>query len=177
MPSLAASKMIGLLLILGATTFTFSNDGDVSAMAKSSIYLDALNPLYSYISCVVDSAPITVTGEYTFVPNPCTTKPCLPGFIFALQVNETYYYLMVEGQWLWETQSWDGFVPQVGQTVKVSGEISEQIDTAGQVFYNLEVISLYPIDRSVRSSNLLGFFIDSVISNSFKYAINIICDR
>ncbi len=161
MHSLGLSKMIGLLTVLGAITFTSFKDGDVYSMTCGLIDLAALQPS-PYISCIVDSTTSMMTGEYAFVPNPCTTEPCLPGFIFALHVDETYYYLTVEGQWLWETQSWDGFVPQVGQMVKVSGEISEAIDTAGQVFYNLEVISLYPIDRSVRSNNPVGSVRDSV---------------
>ena len=85
-----------------------------------------------------------MTGAYTFVPNPCTIEPCLPGFIFALQVDETDYYLTLDGQWILEAQSWDGFTPHVDQIVEVSGAISEVIDMAGQVFYNLEVESLKP---------------------------------
>ena len=139
------SKLVWILVILIAVIWPFVNHGDALAMPSEIMHADGRGSSFQDVSCMANSGPVMVTGEYTFVPNPCTTEPCLPGLIFALKVNQTYYYLTVAGHWLWDAQSWDGFTPQVGQIVEVSGEINEQIDVAGQSFKNLEVISLKPI--------------------------------
>lgn len=53
----------------------------------------------------------TITGEYLAVGNPCTTKPCLPGIVYAVLADNTRYYLTVEGSFLWSpdynNRSWE----------------------------------------------------------------------
>ena len=87
----------------------------------------------------------TITGEYSYVGNPCTTQPCLPGMIYAVFVNGTYYHLTSKGHWLWENQSWDGYMPEVNEVVSVTGVKSESLDIVGVPFHNIEVESLVPV--------------------------------
>ena len=87
----------------------------------------------------------TITGEYSIVPNPCTTDPCLPGVVYAVLMDNTYH-LTIEGHWLWggENPSWDGYTPGLGDLVTVTGYVSEEMDIFGNSFYNIEVVSLVP---------------------------------
>jgi len=87
----------------------------------------------------------TITGEYLLVGNPCTTDPCLPGLVYAVLADDTYYYPTVEGSWLWWNRSWDGYTPEVGDFVTVIGYVDEMVDIFGTPFYNIiEVVSLKP---------------------------------
>jgi hypothetical protein len=86
----------------------------------------------------------TVTGVYSYVSNPCTTKPCLPGMVFAVQSDRTYYYITVKGRFLFENLSWEGYSPEPGAIVTVSGYLSIHEDIYGDKFLEVEVISLQP---------------------------------
>ncbi len=91
------------------------------------------------------SVTTVLTGEYLRVGTPCTTDPCLPGLIYAVLVEDSYYYPTVEGAWLWGNRSWDGYTPEIGDIVRVTGCVSEMVDMSGAPFYNIEVISLEPV--------------------------------
>ena len=86
-----------------------------------------------------------ITGTYSCVPNPCDTDPCLPGVVWTVvDESETNYHLTVDSEWLWgcEETSWNGYVPEEGDLVIVVGEVSENIDTQGHTYYNIEVEAL-----------------------------------
>lgn len=87
----------------------------------------------------------TITGQYSYVGNPCTTEPCLPGMTYAVLVNETYYYLTIDGRWLSQNQSWDGYMPEVNEIVSIAGVTSEGVDIFGVSFHKMEVESLVPV--------------------------------
>jgi hypothetical protein len=86
----------------------------------------------------------TITGEYSYVSNPCTTKPCLPGMVFAVQANRTHYYLALRGHLIFENLSWEGYAPEPGAIVTVAGYLSKHEDIYGNEFFEIEVISLQP---------------------------------
>ena len=85
-----------------------------------------------------------VIGEYLIVGNPCTTDPCLPCIVWAVWAGDIYYHLTIQGAWLGEPHSWDGYTPAEGDKVAVFGEVSEGKDIFGHTFYNLEVNWLKP---------------------------------
>jgi hypothetical protein len=91
---------------------------------------------------VVEEGEATITGEYLPVGNPCTTTPCLPGIVYAVFADGKYYYLTVEGYWIWENRPWDGYMPTEGDHVKVTGYVSKRLDVNGNRFYEIEVVSL-----------------------------------
>lgn len=99
-----------------------------------------------YLPLILRNTPVmtTITGEYLLVVNPCTAHPCLPGLIYAVLVKDTYYYPTVEGSWLWWNGWWDGYTPEVGDIVRVTGYVSERVDIFGDPFYDIEVVSREP---------------------------------
>jgi len=86
----------------------------------------------------------TLTGEYLPVGNPCTTRPCLPGIVYAVLVDDECYYITVEGSWIWENRPWDGYKPKEGDFVKVRGYIGKRLDVNRKPFYEIDVVSLKP---------------------------------
>ena len=61
-----------------------------------------------------------------------------------MDVDDTYYYPTLEGSWLWWNRSWDGYTPEVGDFVTVTGYVDERMDIFGDPFYDIEVVSLDP---------------------------------
>jgi len=93
---------------------------------------------------VCPTALTTIKGEYLRVGNPCTTTPCLPGTVYAVLTDDRYYYLTVEGHWIWKNQPWDEYAPTEGDQVKVTGYVSDRLDVNGNPFYEIEVVTLKP---------------------------------
>jgi len=83
----------------------------------------------------------SITGHYALAPNPCTTKPCLPGMAYAVNVNGSDYFLTVGGRWFSQNRSWDGYMAELGDTVIVTGEVSERKDIRQEAFLTIEVSS------------------------------------
>jgi uncharacterized repeat protein (TIGR01451 family) len=96
-----------------------------------------------YLPLIARTRPVTIaTGEYLLVGAPCTTVPCLPGMVYAVLVDDRRYYPTVDDSWLWWNRPWDGYLPEIGDFVTVSGYAEEMTDTFGIRFYNIEVTSL-----------------------------------
>ncbi|MCP4537482.1 MAG: DUF11 domain-containing protein [Chloroflexi bacterium] len=110
--------------------------------ATSTVFI--LHPVYLPFVLRNESGPNTIVGEYLFVGNPCTTTPCLPGMVYAVLVNDTTYYPTIEGAWLWDNHSWNGYTPKIGDFVTVTGHVDEMMDVSGNLFYNIQVVSLEP---------------------------------
>ncbi len=91
-----------------------------------------------------DEKPGTLTGQYAFIGNPCTTEPCLPGMAYAVQVAGTDYFITVEDRWFSENRAWEDYSPEVGDWVTVSGTLREKVDVFGKPYYTIEVLSLKP---------------------------------
>ncbi len=97
------------------------------------------------ILCSENPSATKIRGKYSCIPNPCNTDPCLPGVVWAvIDDNETRFNLTLEGEWLWDCEetSWNGYIPEEGDTVTVEGKVSEHVDTQGRSYYNIEVDSL-----------------------------------
>lgn len=89
-------------------------------------------------------APATLTGRYAFMPNPCTTEPCLPGMAYALESDGQCFFLMLDGRWLDQAHAWKGWIPVLGDAVSVTGNVRQQIDIRGNPFFIIEVESMVP---------------------------------
>ncbi len=86
-----------------------------------------------------------ITGRYAYVPNPCTTKPCLPGMAYAINAKGTDYFLTVNGRSFSENRPWNRNPPPLrGDEVDVTGKVSKQKDIRGDEFRTIEVASLVP---------------------------------
>jgi hypothetical protein len=92
------------------------------------------------------SPTITIIGEYSCVPNPCTSDPCLPGMVWSVVNNDTTYHLTKKGEWKWgcEPTSWNGIIPKEGDIITVVGQVVEETDLRGYPYSNLEVEYLLP---------------------------------
>ncbi len=88
--------------------------------------------------------PQVISGRYVFVPNPCITKPCLPGMAFAVESGGELLFIAIGGQWSSEPRSWGDYRPQAGDRVIVSGQVHTCVDTNGQPFRVIEVKSVAP---------------------------------
>ena len=86
----------------------------------------------------------TITGQYVFAPNPCTTRPCLPGMTYAIESGGQFFIITLGGCWSDQAHDWNGWTPSVGDVVCVTGTIRRQTDISGNPFFTIEVESLTP---------------------------------
>jgi len=88
---------------------------------------------------------MTLVGRYSFVPNPCTTTPCLPGMALAVSVDGSSCFLAVDGELVCETRAWHGYLPRVDDVVRVTGARSERLDVFGNPYCIIEVDTILPV--------------------------------
>lgn len=91
-----------------------------------------------------NEALTTITGRYVFVPNPCTTDPCLPGMTYAVESGGQCFFLTLSGRWSDQAHAWKGRMPVLGSSVSVTGKITQRMDIRGDPFFTIEVESLVP---------------------------------
>lgn len=85
-----------------------------------------------------------ITGKYVFLPNPCTTEPCLPGMAYAVRSATQCVFLTTAGRWLDTAIAWQEWTPQVGDAVTAVGQVRQGTDVRGLPFLTMEVESLTP---------------------------------
>lgn len=85
----------------------------------------------------------TLTGTYTLLANPCSTKPCLPGLAYAV-VADNAYFPTLHGNLLVATHSWGAFTPQPGDKVAITGIVQYKNDAFGKPFRIIEVEKVKP---------------------------------
>jgi hypothetical protein len=80
------------------------------------------------------------TGKLELVPNPCTTRPCLPGLAFAVIVDDRVpYFLTRDGRFLMQNAI---DLPSPGERVVAVGHVSNQRDVNNNAFKTIEFTSL-----------------------------------
>lgn len=89
----------------------------------------------------------TITGAYSFIGNPCVTRPCLPGMVYAVISNHKSYYITINGSFLSDNLSYRGYSPEPGALVAVKGYLSSHKDIYGNAFYKIEVVSIQPYEQ------------------------------
>ena len=81
-----------------------------------------------------------ITGKLELVPNPCTTKPCLPGLAFAVVVDDRVpYFLTSDGRFQMQNAV---NLPSPGEIVVAVGRVDDQKDVNDNAFKTLEFTSL-----------------------------------
>lgn len=90
-----------------------------------------------------NSEPQKIIGQYIFVPNPCTTQPCLPGMAYAIWADDLLYFVKVNDSFLERTHTWDDFTPAVGELLEATGYVRQEQDIAGQPFFTLEIVAVH----------------------------------
>lgn len=80
-----------------------------------------------------------ISGIYVLEPNPCLTKPCLPGVIPAIRTEKKIYFLVIEGHYADEPFIWQGKQPKVGEAIRLKGRICTKTDINNEEFYIIEL--------------------------------------
>ena len=89
-----------------------------------------------------------IIGEYSIKGNPCLTVPCIPGVVSAVEATDTVFVLESGGSLFWNGEfSWNGYVPNYGDSVIVTGIITDRTDVFGKQYFTLEVLNFanYPL--------------------------------
>jgi hypothetical protein len=84
----------------------------------------------------------TLVGTLTLVPNPCTTRPCVPGMAFAVIVGDTPYFLTKDGRLCMSNYAWAPTAPTLGAQVTATGVVAENSDVNDCLFRVIEFTSL-----------------------------------
>lgn len=81
-----------------------------------------------------------ITGKLELLPNPCTTKPCLPALAFAVAAEDRVpHFLTRDGKFVLHNAA---DLPSPGEKVVVVGDIHEQQDVNGKPFKTIQVTSI-----------------------------------
>jgi hypothetical protein len=80
----------------------------------------------------------SVRGTVQVLPNPCTTRPCLPGMALALEATTGTWYL-VRNRAFVDDLGVLGGSKEVGQQVTVTGRTAQRHDVDGEVFRTIEL--------------------------------------
>jgi hypothetical protein len=132
------------------------NERMVNGLSKAQMFLlvigaIAVISLTWYLTGIPEGIPqrenlTTIAGEYRSVWNPCTELLCPSLTVYAVLAEGVYYYLTVEGSWMLD-RPWDGYMPEDGDYVKVTGYVSKKRDIEGSPFFEMEVVSLKPAPK------------------------------
>ncbi len=79
-----------------------------------------------------------ITGKLELLPNPCTTKPCLPGLAFAVVADGVPYFLSSNGGFVMHNAD----LPPAGETVVAVGVVLEAMDVNGNPFKTIKLKSV-----------------------------------
>lgn len=87
-------------------------------------------------------------GQVVLVPNPCTTRPCLPGMALAIRATpgsgeQGLWYLVRDGAFLTDPESPPG-TPPVGTLARASGVAHTHVDVNGDPYTTFETDTLNP---------------------------------
>ena len=83
-----------------------------------------------------------ITGVLTLEPNPCLTKPCLPGMVLALKSEKAVYFLKNDGNFIEENFKWRGVPLKQDDVLVIKGKKSDLTDIFDKPFTVLEIDSV-----------------------------------
>lgn len=81
----------------------------------------------------------TLRGTLELVPNPCTTRPCIPGLALAVVVDGVPYFLTENEALCMHDRDWGRELPAPGKPVAVTGELQTRLDVNDCRFLTIEV--------------------------------------
>ncbi|MCF8260033.1 MAG: T9SS type A sorting domain-containing protein [Melioribacteraceae bacterium] len=89
---------------------------------------------------------VKINAEYNPIGNPCTTIPCLPGIVSAINCRDTNYVLLKNNRWYSDQFDWYGYSPWFGDSVSATGFISERTDINCNKYFTIELIDFKPLE-------------------------------
>jgi hypothetical protein len=113
-----------------------------------------------------------IIGKYSIIGNPCLTVPCLPGIVSAVETIESDFVLESNGAWFWNDDfSWNGYSPKYGDSVIVTGIITDRMDIYGQQYFTIEVLNF--TDYSLTSvSNIKNENLENLLKQNYPNPFN-----
>ncbi len=81
----------------------------------------------------------TLRGTLEFVPNPCTTRPCIPGLALAVVVDGVPYFLTDNEALCMHGSDRGRELPASGKPVVVTGEVETRLDVNDCRFLTIDV--------------------------------------
>lgn len=85
---------------------------------------------------------VTAEGPLVLAPNPCVTRPCLPGMALAISVGGELCFITRQGALQFDTSALGSPGLTVGHVVVANGTMSEISDVHGEVFPAIEITSI-----------------------------------
>lgn len=97
--------------------------------------------------CWPDPVTYLNVSEFAYVANPCTTDPCLPGVVAAVEQYGETYVISIDGHWVDSTYDWEtnfDFKGALdGQTTMAEGRVTYRTDVNGQIYMEIELSAIY----------------------------------
>lgn len=85
---------------------------------------------------------MTITGICSLEPNPCLSKPCLPGMVLGVKTKETIYFIRQDGHFVDENFQWKGIPLMSGDELEIKGKTGIMTDIFEERFFVIEINSL-----------------------------------
>jgi hypothetical protein len=95
----------------------------------------------------------SIIGKVVSIDNPCTTEPCLPCGVIALQTDSISYILTINHIWNIDSFAINGRYIGVDDSIKVIGIIYEKVDLKDEVYYELEIQDVFFFDITAIEKN------------------------
>ena len=95
----------------------------------------------------------TIIGKVVSINNPCTTDPCLPGGVIALQTDSISYILTINHKWNIDSFNVDGRYINIDDSVQVIGIIYEKVDLKDKIYYEIEIEDVFFFDITTIENN------------------------
>jgi len=107
----------------------------------------------------------TIIGKVVSINNPCTTEPCLPGAVTALQTDSLAYILTTNHNWNIDSINVDGRYIKMDDSIRVIGIIYKNVDLKDRLYYEIEIeevsflyISTTKNNETSNTQNFLGIY-------------------
>jgi hypothetical protein len=115
-----------------------------------------------------------IIGKYSIIGNPCLTVPCLPGIVSAVETIESDFVLERNGAWFWNDDfSWNGYFPKYGDSVIVTGIITDRMDIYGKQYFTIEILNFeYYSLTSVANYNIKNENLENLLKQNYPNPFN-----
>ena len=88
-----------------------------------------------------------VVGMLRLAPNPCLSRPCMPGQVYALESNGVFYILAHEGIWFQASEDfiWDNQKISTTDPIHVEGNITVEMDVDKNKYLQIDLEAIEPL--------------------------------
>ena len=91
----------------------------------------------------------TYSGKITYIPNPCLTKPCLPGVVFGLKTTLNNHVLSINAKWFNNRLIIDNIEYFVDDEVEITGIMTTKQDVNSNGYTELEIHAIKKLTSNI----------------------------